>query len=158
MFLHFNANGATLCAICVPFATSALKNPSTLHSLLHTMPEEYTILEKDKVIISHEAQRITLSVLQPETFTEAGLDLISETPWIEDGFGYDATARTVFFDVPENTGAQREATMYVNCGGFTATYNLTIIQRAKPRRLVILDRHGKQVLLAGTQGKFIVYS
>lgn len=109
-----------------------------------------TILDIDKVIISHEAQRITLSVLQPETFTEASLDVPSE-PWIVDGFGYDASAGTVFFDIPENTGEQREATCYVNCGGYTGSNNLTIIQRAKPGRLTILDRHGKQVLLAGTR-------
>ena len=113
-------------------------------------PEEYTILDTDKVIISHEAQRITLSVIQPETFTEASLDVPSK-PWIVDGFGYDASAGTVFFDVPENTGEQREASCSVNCGGYTGPNNLTIIQRAKPRQIAMFDRHGKQVLLAGTK-------
>lgn len=108
-------------------------------------PPPKIIYEPQVAYIDHKAQRVYVRIINPVPIEEAHLDVSSLKTSVEGDY--------LVIDVPENT-----TTNTIRTGGSIVVNGITdysqyftITQRPPEVEVPILDRHGKQVLLAGTR-------
>ncbi len=110
-----------------------------------TLDTDKVIFEPRRVEINYKAQRVYVRIINPVPIEEAHLDISSLKTSVEGDY--------LVIDVPENT-----TTNTIRTGGSIVVNGITdysqyftITQRPPEVEVPILDRHGKQVLLAGTR-------